>query len=217
MGGRVTVRRTNPDQPCASLNVEPFRVQPIRETSCVSLVRFDHPSGIPLPTSYSSHDAAERFRVNIVERGWFRLKYGRREWTLGAGSMFLSRPTEVYGYSHVKYAEPDTCLRVEFSGPVADELRGVVFRLPLVLPTTNRLSFLRLRLSSLLSNATEMSLDALACELVDAAAHAEHDRQRLYRSEQLRWYAQRIGAARELMDSDPAARHSLPHLALEVG
>jgi AraC-like DNA-binding protein len=183
----------------------------------VSLVRFDHPPGIPLPTSYSSHDAAERFRVNIVERGWFRLKYGRREWTLGAGSMFLSRPTEVYGYSHVKYAEPDTCLRVEFSGPVADELRGVVFRLPLVLPTTNRLSFLRLRLSSLLSNATEMSLDALACELVDAAAHAEHDRQRLYRSEQLRWYAQRIGAARELMDSDPAARHSLPHLALEVG
>ncbi|PYS19328.1 MAG: hypothetical protein DMG11_31860 [Acidobacteria bacterium] len=65
----------------------------------MSLVRFDHPPGIPLPTSYSSHDAAENFRVNIVERGWFRLKYGRREWILGAGSMFLSRPTEVYGYS----------------------------------------------------------------------------------------------------------------------
>jgi AraC-like DNA-binding protein len=213
----VTVRSTAPDECCASLNVEPFRVQMIRETACVSLVRFDHPPGIKLPTTYSSHDAAEHFRVNIVERGWFRLKYGRREWTLGAGSMFLSRPTEVYGYSHIRYAEPDTCLRVEFCGAVAGELAGSVFRLPLVLPTTNRLSFLRLRLGSLLSNAAEMSLDALACELVDAAANAEHDRHRLYRSKLLRWYAERIGAARELMDCDPTANHSLWHLSSQVG
>ena len=202
---------------CVPLNVEPFRVQMIRETSCVSLVRFDHPPGISLPTNYSSHDAAENFRVNIVERGWFKLKCGRREWTLGAGSMFLSRPTEVYGYSHVKYAEPDTCLRLEFSGRMADELRRSVFRLPLVLPTTNRLSFLQLRLRSLLSNAAEMSLDALACELVDAAANTEHDRHRLYRSELLRWYAERVGAARELMDCDPTADHSLWHLSSQVG
>lgn len=183
----------------------------------MSLVRFDHPSGIPLPTRYSSHDAAENFRVNIVERGWFKLKYGRREWTLGTGSMFLSRPSEVYGYSHVKYAEPDTCLRVEFSGPIADDLRHSVFRLPLVLPTTNRLSFLQLRLSSLLSNAAQMSLDALACELVDAATNADHERQRLYRPQQLRWYAERVGAARELMDCDPTADHSLWHLSSQVG
>jgi len=213
----VKVRSTAPDQCCLSLNVEPFRVQPIRETSCVSLVRFDHPPGIPLPTSYSSHDAAENLRVNIVERGWFKLKYGRREWTLGAGSMFLSRPTEVYGYSHVKYAEPDTCLRVEFSGPIADQLRRSVFRLPLVLPTTNRLSFLRLHLSSLLSTAGEMSVDALACELVDAAANAQHHGHRLYRHEQLCWYAERVVAARELIDCDPTADHSLWHLSSQVG
>ena len=212
----MTVRSMAPDQ-CCALNVEPFRVRPIRETSGVSLVRFDHPPGIRLPTCYSLYDAAENFRVNIVERGWFKLKYGRREWTLGAGSMFLSRPTEVYGYSHVKYAEPDTCLRVEFSGAIADGLRRSVSRLPLVLPTTNRLSFLRLRLSSLLCNAAEMSLDALACELVDAAENAEHDRHRLYRPEQLRWYAERIGAARELMDCDPTANHSLWHLSSQVG
>jgi AraC-like DNA-binding protein len=213
----VAVRSRAPDERCTSLNVEPFRVQRIRETSCASLVRFDHPPGIELPTSYSSHDAAEHFRINIVERGWFRLKYGRREWTLGAGSMFLSRPAEVYGYSHVKYAEPDTCLRVEFYGPVASELLGSVFRLPLVLPDTNRLNFLRLRLGSLLSNAPEMLLDALTCELVDAASNAEHDRHPLYRPQQLRWYAERIGAARELMDCDPTADHSLWHLSSQVG
>jgi AraC-like DNA-binding protein len=199
------------------LNVEPFRVQIIRETSGVSLVRFDHPAGIPLPTSYSSHDAAGNFRVNIVERGWFRLKYGRREWTLGAGSMFLSRPTEVYGYSHVKYAEPDTCLRLEFSAAIASELPRSVFQIPLVLPKTNRLSFLQLRLSSLLSNSAEMSLDGLACELVDGAGNAEHEGHRLYRPEQLRWYAERIGAARELMDCDPTTDHSLWHLSSQVG
>ncbi len=213
----MAARSTAPDDCCAPLNVEPFRVQMFRETACVSLVRFDHPPHIKLPTTYSSHDAAEHFRVNIVERGWFRLKYGRREWTLGAGSMFLSRPTEVYGYSHVNYAEPDSCLRVEFYGPLSGELGESVFRLPLVLPTTNRLNFLRLRLGSLLSNAAEMSLDALACEFVDAAANADHDRRRLYRSEQLRWYAERIGAARELMDCDPTAHHSLWHLSSQVG
>jgi AraC-like DNA-binding protein len=213
----VTARSTAPDECCASLNVEPFRVQTIRETSCVSLVRFDHPPGTALPTSYSSHDAAENFRINIVERGWFRLKYGRREWTLGAGSMFLSRPTEVYGYSHVKYAEPDTCLRVEFSGAIAADLGSEIFQLPLVLPKTNRLRFLQLQLSSLLPKVAEISLEALACELVDTATNAAHDRHRLYRQEQLRWYAERISAARELMDCDPAGDHSLWHLSSQVG
>jgi AraC-like protein len=213
----VAVRSTAPDGRCGSLNVEPFRVQMIRETSSVSLVRFDHPHGISLPTSYSSHDAAENFRVNIVEHGWFRLKYGRREWTLGAGSMFLSRPGEVYSYSHVKYVRPDACLRFEFYGPVAGELSDSVFRLPLVLPKTNRLSFLRLRVGLLLSNAAELSLDVLACEVVDAAANADHDGRRLYGPEQLRWYAQRIGAARELIDCDPTADHSLWHLSSQVG
>ena len=123
----------------------------------------------------------------------------------------------MYGYSHVEYAEPDTCLRLEFCGPVAGELAGAMFQLPLVLPKTNRRSFLRLRLGSLLSNAAEMSLDALACELVDAAANAEHDRHSLYRSEQLRWYAERIGAARERMDCDPTADPSLWHLSSQVG
>ena len=216
-GRGVTLTSMTPVDCRVPLNVEPFRVQMVRETSCVSLVRFDHPSGISLPTNYSSHDAAENFRVNIVEHGWFRLKYGRREWTLGSGSIFLSRPSEVYGYSHVKYAQPDTCLRVEFYRPLAGELSDCVFRLPLVLPSTNRLAFLRLRLGLLLSNAAEMSLDAHACELVDAAANAQHDGPRLYRPELLRWYGERIGAARELMDCNPTAHHSLWRLSSQVG
>lgn len=127
-------------------NVEPFRVRTLRETPCVSLARFDHPLGATLPTTFSAHQAAEHFRVNMVERGWFRLRYGRREWTLGAGSIFLSRPSDEYRYSHLKHVGSDTCLRMEFSGALAGELADIFSRLSLVLPTTNRLAFLRLQL-----------------------------------------------------------------------
>jgi len=198
------------------LNVEPFRILPLRETACASLTRFDHPPGATLPTAFSAHEAAEKFRVNVVERGCFRLKYGRREWTLGAGSIFLSRPGDEYRYSHLKHLEPDACLVVEFSGSLAGELKDIFSRLSLVLPTTNRLGFLQLQLSSVTSDDLEMSLDTVACEFVDAACNADDDRHHLYRSAQLKWYAQRIGGARELMDSDPTAQHSLAHLSSEV-
>ena len=181
----------------------------------MSLARFDHPSGATLPTTFSAHQAGEQFRVKVVERGWFRLRYGRREWTLGAGSIFLSRPSDEYQYSHIKHLEPDTCLRVEFSVSLAGELAEIFSSLSLVLPTTNRLAFLRLQLCSLASD-DEMSLDTLACELLDAARNAVDDRYHLYRPEQLKWYAQRIGAARDLMDADPTAQHSLWHLSSQV-
>jgi AraC-like DNA-binding protein len=182
----------------------------------VSLARFDHPPGARLPTAFSAHEAAEEYRINVVERGCFRLRYGRREWTLGAGSIFLSRPTDEYRYSHVGHVEPDTCLRMDFASSLAGELADVFPRLSLVLPATNRLAWLRLQLSSLASDDREMSLDALASELVDAASNAAEDRHHLYRSKQLEWYGQRIGAARELMDSDPTAQHSLWNLSSQV-
>ncbi len=183
----------------------------------MSLARFDHPLGAAsLPTAFSAHQAAEHFRINIVERGWFRLRYGRREWTLGAGDMFLSRPTDEYRYSHLRHLEPDTCVRVEFSGLLSGELADIFNRLPLVLPSTNRLAFLRQRLCSPVSDDAELSLDTLACELVDATGNAVDDRNHLYRPEQLKWYAQRISAARDLMDADPTAQHSLWQLSSEV-
>jgi len=197
-------------------NVEPFRVRPLRETASVSLTRFDHPPGAALPTTFSAHEAAEQFRFNIVERGCFRLRYGRREWTLGAGSIFLSRPGDEYRYSHIKHLEPDTTLVVGFSGSLAGELADTFNRLSLVLPATNRLAFSQVQVSSLTSDDLEMSLDIVACELVDAARNAGDDRHHLYRAEQLKWYAQRISAARELMDADPTAQHSLGQLSSAV-
>lgn len=184
------------------------------ETGNVSLARFDHPSGKALPDT--EEQAAERYQINVIERGWFQLGFGRRETALGPGSIFVSRPGETYRYSHMPHLEPDTCLSLSFSASISRELEATFNRLALVIPITNRLAFLRLCLCSYAANDVPMLLDTLACDLVDAADNARKDRRHLYRPEQLKWYGQRVGAARELMDSSPDDQHSLWRLASQV-
>src|SRR5207245_9119952 len=79
-----------------------------------------------------------------------------------------------------------------------------------------RLRFLQLQLGSIVRDDVGLSLEAFACELVDAVAEAPTNSHRLYRSNQLKWYAERIHAARELMDANPADQHSLFHLSSHV-
>ena len=193
----------------------PFRRETIGEGAVASLVRFDHPHGAPQKAS--EEEAADRFQINVVERGWFQLGYQRREWTLGPGSVFLSRPGDVYRYAHRRDLEPDVCLSLSFCHAVSDNLAETFERMPVAVPLTNRLSFLLLRLGSFTAGRAPTSLDDLACELADVAGHADADRHgRLYRPEQLRSYAQRIGAAREMINAHPAGRHSLWELASKV-
>jgi AraC-like DNA-binding protein len=188
-----------------------FRSHTLYETTAVSLSHFDHPPGIALTDA--EEQAAERFQINVVERGCFRLGYSRSEYTLGPGSVFLSRPGEMYTYSHLRHVEPDTCLSLAFSPAFENRVEATFTHMPLVPAITNRLNFLMLQLRATATDS--LGLDALACELLDAAAHAD-DGRHLYRQQQLRWYAQRIGAARELMDADPATQHSLWNLSSRV-
>lgn len=191
-----------------------FRRQAIGEGEVASLMRFDHPGGAPHRPS--EEEAAERFQINIVEQGWFRLGHGKREWTLGAGSVFLSRPGDVYRYAHMRDLEPDVCLSLSFSHSLSNDLRMRFARIPIALPPTNRLHFLSLRLASASVRGDSSLLDDLACELVAAAEHAETDRHRLYAPGQLRSYAQRISRARETIDANPGGRHTLEELASDV-
>lgn len=192
----------------------PFRLRTFCDTAGVSLARFDHPDGAPLEDS--EEPAAGRFQLNVVERGWFRLGYEGQEWTLGAGSVFLSRPGDVYRYAHVPHADPDVCLSLAFSDSLSGELEDVFRRCALVVPDTNRLAFLRLRLEACAADRDPTPLDTLACELLFAAEGAGDARGHLYRPRQLHWYAQRITAAREMMDANPAEDHSLWRLASHV-
>jgi AraC-like DNA-binding protein len=198
-----------------SYNVEPFRIETLSATDSVRLTRFDHPPGARLPTSFSSYQAAEEFRVNIVAAGYFRLKYGRLEWTLGPGSIFLSRPEDEYRYSHVAHVQPDTTLVLGYTDSFTEDLVNLFGRLDLVLQPTNRLRFLTLQLGANVRAQSAGSLDAIAYEFVDAAADGDGSGH-LYRGTQLEWYAKRINAARGLMDGDPAGSHSLTKLAEAV-
>jgi AraC family transcriptional regulator len=191
-----------------------FRRQTISEGVVSSLMRFDHPHGAPLKPSEEA--SADRFQINVVERGWFRLGHERHEWTLGAGSVFLSRPGEVYRYAHLRDVDPDVCLSLSFSNSLSNDLEERFARISIALPPTNRLGFLRLRLSSRNLQDQPMLLDDLACELVEAAEEAPTDRHRLYGAEQLRSYAERISAAREMIDTNPGGRHTLAEISCAV-
>lgn len=194
--------------------VVPFRVRAVKETDCVSLTRFDHPVGARLPDS--EEQAADRFQINIVERGSFQLGHQRREWLLGSGCVFLSRPNDVYRYAHLPDIEPDTCLSVTLCRSLSEELAATLNCLPLVPPITNRLRFLQLQLGSIVRDDIGLALEMFACELVDAVAEAPTNSHRLYRPNQLKWYADRVHAARERMDANPAGPHSLLHLSSHV-
>ena len=140
----------------------------------------------------------------------------RREWLLGSGCVFLSRPNDVYRYAHLPDIEPDTCLSVTLCRSLCGEFTENLNCLPLVPPITNRLRFLQLQLGSIVRDDVGLGLEAFACELVDTVAEAPTNSHRLYRSNQLKWYAERIHSARERMDANPTDQHSLFHLSSHV-
>jgi len=189
----------------------PFRVRKIKETANVSLTRFDHPTGARLPDS--EEQAADRVQINIVERGAFRLGHKGRDWLLGTGCVFLSRPNEVYRYAHLKDVEPDSCLSLTLSRSLSHQLSERMGCLELVPQISNRLRFLQLELASIVRDDIPLGLETLACELVEAAAEASTGDRHLYRPNQLNWYAERIHAARQRIDANPGDQHSLSQLS----
>ncbi len=199
-----------------SSNVEPFRVRTLHETATVSLARFDHPHAAHVPAEFSAHETVQQYQINVVESGFFRLRYGRREWTLGPGTVFINRPTDEYRFGHLEHVQPDTCLRVEFLGEMADQFAGVFERLSLVRPRSNRLDWLGVQLGAIAAHDPQLALESVATEMLEAASTPSAGTRHLYRADQLKWYGQRVGAACELIKANPAAHHSILRLSSEV-
>jgi AraC-like DNA-binding protein len=187
----------------------------IRETPCASLSRFEHP---PEATQLDSdEEPARSFQIGFVEHGWFQLCARRQRWLLGAGRAFISRPGECYTYKHPPKLVPDTCIALTFrlTKANAEELARAFRRIPLVLSPSNRLAFLAWRIRGVESGDDSLRLETLAYELLAAAA-AQNGAMHLYRPNQLGWYAKRICAARELLDTEFAVQHSLESIAANV-
>lgn len=194
------------------------RLEYLFRSQQLSVTRFDH-----RPESVH-HDPEEEvcrdYAIHFVEAGSFRLETQGGSWLLSPGAAFISRPGAVHCYSHEEHRPSDVCVSVRFSDRFFAEARGIADPLPVDVPAalapTNRLSFLRLRLTNLVASADGLALENLACELI-AAIRCGGGVGRLYRALQLRWYAERVEAARETLEALYFEPHSLTSLARSVG
>src|SRR5438105_5697447 len=190
------------------------RYQNLQQTPSVALGRFDHPYDADL--SGCVEEPAEHYWIHLIERGWFQLGYRKKKWTLGPGSIFVGRPNEVHTYAHFRRGEPDVCLSVKYSAAGDRDLIRTFEGFSLVIPATNRISFVRLQLCSPQARQDSLLLETLAYDLVAGCREARTDRHRHYQPQQLMWYAERIRAVRETLDTRFAEPQSLQKLAESV-
>jgi AraC-like DNA-binding protein len=157
-----------------------------------------------------------------VDAGSFRLDTQGKSWLLSEGAVFTSRPGAVHRYSHQESLPADVCLSVVYSHGFVERPDGeddylTETGVPAALAPTNRLTFIKLRLMKLIEVADAVALEGLACEMISALRPDSDCERRLYRTGQLKWYAERVEAVRELIEARYVESHSLASLAKFVG
>ena len=192
------------------------RVETIAQTELIHVERFDHPADHvhrdPPEEVSSTHS------LSFLERGTFEVAVGRRRWQLGPGMVFRTWPGLTYRCRHLEKTPADVCLTVSYQPDFVEESRrGVQRDTAVVASPTNRLAYLGLRLSRFAApSADSLALETLAAELLAETASPE-DRSHRFRVPQLRWYAERIEAARATLDCAFAEPHTLGALARRAG
>jgi AraC-like DNA-binding protein/quercetin dioxygenase-like cupin family protein len=195
------------------------RLEQLFRSPQVSVTRFDHhPESVHQDPE---EEVCRAYAIHFVEAGSFRLDTQGKSYALSQGSVFISRPGALHRYSHKEETPSDVCVSVVFSDGFFDEAcvveRARVRDAPAALAPTNRLAFLKLRLTKLTAIADALALEGLACELISAVRSPGGDEGRLYRARQLGWYAERVEAMRTRLETRYAEPHSLASLAGSVG
>ena len=196
------------------------RLNSLFESATISILRFDHTHDDEQCSD--GEEVCPAYAINFVESGSFQLGIQNKQWTLSEGATFLSRPGAVHRYRHLDGLASDVCVSTRYSPDLIapEEIDAVQpgkrFNGPA--PPTNRLAFLQLGLRSVLMNGDPLTLESWACECLAALRDAPTDcHRRLYRARQLRWYAERVDAAREILNRRHAEAHSLVSLARGLG
>lgn len=186
-------------------------------TPQIAIGRFDHPNG-------AEHrdppiEAAEEFSASLVEAGSFEVQVGRKWWQLQPGDIFVTFPGLVYRCRHYGRAD-DRCLSVTYSHDFAPDIvdrSATRNSIPTVLPAGNRLKYLYGRMKAPGSDhSTTMAAEAAAADVLGALQHPA-EQKRLYREGQLAWYAERVDAARDLLERQFNQNHTLAALARNAG
>lgn len=190
------------------------RVQCLFESPAVSILRFDH--GPETEHCDDGEEVCPATAINFVEAGSFELGIENTTWILSEGAQFVSQPGVVHRYRHFQGKPTDICISARYAASFRDETDRLPDCSGPVRPN-NRLAFLKLRLPGLVRNADPLAVESWACDLLRAVQSPSRRETRLYRPRQLRWYAERVEAARHILEQEFAHSHSLPALARKVG
>jgi AraC-like DNA-binding protein len=194
-----------------------IRSRTLASTPLVALARFDHPAG------HAHHDPKEEsaaaYSLNFVERGCFELRTVRRQRAVSRGDIFLTHPGMTYRCRHASERPDDVCVSVAFAETVVEDAWRIAGRGPGwqegVAPSSNRLEYLRERLlRAAAADSGPLALEGTAAELLAATGSGGG---KLFRCGQLRWYTERVDAARDLLNREYAERHTLETLSRRVG
>jgi len=191
----------------------------IFRTQELAAERFDHPPGHTHTDPVEEFSAA--YSVNLVQRGDFSIQIGRRTWDVEPGVLFLTVPGMVYRCRHRDAFPVDRCLGVVYAP--GNETWGTA-RLDRIArrgPTarvTNRIAYLFRSIPCLSSNVdARMAVENSAAELLDEVCREDATHCKLYKEHQLSWYAERVDAARVLLEMQYATAFSISDLARAVG
>lgn len=195
-----------------------IRYTPVFDSAEVQISRADH------PPEHCHHDppleVGTDYCISRLERGSFAMQIGRQRWTLAPGSLFLHFPGMEYRCLHDKSVPTDVCLSLTYAPPSDDDPESAiaferVARMRPVPPPSNRLAYLFLRLAR--SAEQELLAEETAYAVQTEIISQSESVRKPYREYQLRWYAERVDAARRHMEHHYSTEHRLAWLGRMVG
>jgi AraC family transcriptional regulator len=198
-----------------------IRQQPFFESPLVAVVRVDHPPGVPHEDP--KEEVSSQYSISFVERGGFGIHKDDRTWAVGPTDVFVTFPGFVCQFHHDddECGLEDVCLAIRFqdedAATLADLGIAALAQHAPVVSLTNRRAYLRDRLvRHTADGTTPLAVESIAGELLVSTLRGVSGR-RLFRSNQLRWYATRVDATRERLDAEYASSFTLSTLAKDAG
>jgi AraC-like DNA-binding protein len=185
------------------------RLTPLAQSPSVSLARFDHPA--ESPHRDPRQETAAGYSISFLKQGSFELHAGRTKWSLQPGMAMVTGPGATFRVRHGEAQPTDVCLVVSYARRFLQESERPQLPTLTVLSSTNRLGYLRLRLTRAADTNETLPVEGIAAELLGVTA--DH----LFRERQLGWYYDRVEVARATLESRYAEPHSLTSLAADAG
>lgn len=191
-------------------------------TPLISITRFVHPAEEVHVDP--EEETAKHYSIDFLEMGGYDLQIGRSEWRMSPGLVFLTRPELTYQCRHETETPTDVSFSVGYDNRFLQDIahEAAPSRLPAsrsVIRLTNRLAYLHVRLRSIAKNGDEaLAAETLAGELWRTVTGEDAQKGgRPYNARMFAVYAERVEAARALLESDYEAPHTLFSLARFTG